>query len=95
MEEQDLLHLTLPGYVSGSSFCSKDLQKGGVCIFVCKDLNANKIDISHRCIEKDLEICAVELETEASKLIILSLYRAPTGDFDQFIKNLDNILEYL
>jgi hypothetical protein len=77
-EEQDLLHLTLQGYTLGSSFCRKDLQKGGVCIFVRKDLNANKIGISHYCTEKDLEICAVELETEASKLIILSLYRAPT-----------------
>jgi hypothetical protein len=37
----------------------------------------------------------VELETEASKLIMLSLYRAPTGDFNQFIKNLDDTLEYL
>jgi hypothetical protein len=66
-----------------------------VCIFVRKDLNANKIDISHNCIEKGLEICAVELETEASKLIILSLYRAPTGDFNPFIKNLDDTLKYL
>jgi exonuclease III len=95
MEEQDLLHLTLQGYILGSSFCRKDLQKGGVCIFVRKDLNAIKIDNSHNCTEKDLEICAVELETETSKLIILSLYRAPTGDFNWFIKNLDDTLKYL
>jgi exonuclease III len=87
--------VTLPGYILSSSFCRKELQKGGVCIFVRKDLNANKIDISHNCIEKDLEICAVELETEASKLIILSLYRAPTDDFNRFIKNLDHTLKYL
>jgi hypothetical protein len=68
VEEQDLLHLTLPGYLLGSGFCCKDLQKGGLCIFVCRDLNVNKIDISHNCTEKDLEICTAELETEASKL---------------------------
>jgi hypothetical protein len=95
MEEQDLLHLTLQGYILGSSFCRKELQIGGVCILVCKDLSANKIDISHSCIDKDLEICAVELETEACKLIILSLYRAPIGDFNWFIKNLDDTLKYL
>ena len=62
---------------------------------VChKDLNVNKTDISHTCREKDLEICVVELETEASKLIILSMYRAPTGDFNQFLKKLDT-LKYL
>jgi hypothetical protein len=37
----------------------------------------------------------VELGTEASKLIILSLYKAPMGDFNQFIKNLDDTLKYL
>jgi exonuclease III len=95
MEEQDLRHLTLPGYKRGSSCCHKYLQKGGVCIFVCEDLNVNNIDISHNCLEKDLEICAVELETEASKLIILSLYTAPTGDFNWYIQNLDDTLKYL
>ena len=62
------------------------LQRGGVCIFVRKDLNVNKIDILQNCTEKDLETYAVELETGASKLIVLSIYRAPTGDFNQFLK---------
>jgi hypothetical protein len=66
-----------------------------VCIFVHKDLNVNKIDILQNCREKDLEICAVELETGASKLIVLSIHRAPTGDFNQFLKKLDDTLKYL
>jgi hypothetical protein len=93
MEEQELLHLTLSGYKLGSSFSHRHLQRGGVCIFVCKDLNVKKIDILQNCREKDLEI--VELETGASKLIVLSTYRAPTGDFNQFLKKLDNTLKYL
>ena len=71
------------------------LQRGGVCIFVRKDLNVNKIDILQNCTEKDLETYAVELETGASKLIVLSIYRAPTGDFSQFLKRLDDTLKYL
>jgi hypothetical protein len=31
MVEQDLLHLTLDGYLLGSSFFRKNLQRGGVC----------------------------------------------------------------
>jgi hypothetical protein len=73
MEEQKLLHLTLPGYILGSSFSLKHLQRGDVYIFVHKDLNVKKIDISRNCREKDLEVCAVETETEASKLIVLSI----------------------
>ena len=63
-----------------------------MCIFAHNDKNVNKIEILQNCKEKDLEICAVELETKASKLIILSIYRGPMGDFNQFLKNLDNIL---
>ena len=46
-----------------------------MCIFVRKNPNINKIDITHTFREKDLEICAVELETEAHKLFVLSVYR--------------------
>jgi len=38
-----------------------------LCIFVHKDIHVNKIDISSNYEEKDLEICAVELESEASQ----------------------------
>jgi hypothetical protein len=82
MEEQELLCLALPGYTLRSSFCRKHLKGGCVCIFVCEDMNVNKINITHKCREKDLENCAVEIEVEALKLIVLSLYRAPTGDFN-------------
>ena len=47
------------------------------------------------CQDKVLEICAIELETKSSKLIILSVYRMPLGDFNQFIKNLDDALKHL
>jgi hypothetical protein len=55
-----------------------------VCIFVKKDECFNKIDISRYFTEQDLEMCAVQLETKTSKLIILGLYRSPSGDFNQF-----------
>jgi len=42
-----------------------------------------------------LEICAVELQTASSKLIVLSSHRVHTGDFNQFIKNPDYALKYL
>jgi hypothetical protein len=35
--------------------------------FFREDINVNKINITHKCRENDLEICAVEIETEASK----------------------------
>jgi hypothetical protein len=51
--------------------------------------------ITHISVKKRLEICVVELETDTNKLITLSSYRAPTGDFNLFIKDLDDTLKYL
>jgi len=69
-KSSEIVHLTLSGYTVRSSFSHKHLQRRGVCIFVCKDLNINKIDISHTSREKYLEICAVEQEIAASKRIV-------------------------
>jgi hypothetical protein len=66
-----------------------------VCILICKDLCFSKISISCQHKDKDLEICAIVLETESSKLIILSLYRGTTGDLNQCIENQDGALKNL
>ena len=63
-----------------------------VFLFLKTSLYFCKINISQHCKEEDLEICAFELET---KLIIVSLYRGSTGDFNQFMMNLDDALKHL
>jgi hypothetical protein len=60
-----------------------------VCIFVRTDQHFSKIYISHHCKEQDFEICAIQLITKTSNLIILSLYRAPSGDVNEFLRSLD------
>jgi hypothetical protein len=64
-------------------------------IFVSKDLYFNKINISPNHIESDLEIRTFELETKLFKSITLRLNTEPTGDFSQFINNLDDDLQHL
>jgi hypothetical protein len=78
--EQDLLHFSINGYQLGSSFCQKGLQRGGVYIYVKYGQHCTKIDTVHYCKEQELEICAFQLETKSANLIILSLYRALSGD---------------
>jgi hypothetical protein len=67
----------------------------GVCIFVKTDRHFSKTYISQHCKEKDFEICATQLATKTSHPIILGLYRAPTGEINEFLKRLDVILKYL
>lgn len=46
MIEQDLLlHITLPDEMLGCSFCCQNTQVGGVCIFIGRDLYFNRIHI--------------------------------------------------
>jgi hypothetical protein len=66
-----------------------------VYIFVRKDQRFDKSNILFYCIEQISEICAIQLETRASNLIILSLYRAPSADFNQFAKRLNGTIKYL
>ena len=53
----------------------------------------NKTGISRNYDEEDLEICAFEVETEASKLISLSLYRALPGCCSWFVSSSNGTLK--
>jgi exonuclease III len=66
-----------------------------VCIYVKNGQHFIKIDTLRYCKEQKLEICAMQLETKSANLIILSLYKAPSGDTDKFLKRLDTILKSL
>jgi hypothetical protein len=65
-----------------------------VCIFVRTDQHFSKIDISHHCKEQGFKIYAIQLVTKTCNLIILSLYRAPSGDVNEFLRRLDATLKY-
>jgi hypothetical protein len=56
-----------------------------MCVFLL-----GKINISHHCKRQNLEICATQLETKTANLIVLHLYRAPSGD----VKKLGMTLKY-
>jgi exonuclease III len=47
------------------------------------------------CVEQILDLRAIELETKSTNLRILALYRAPSANFNKFIKRLDTTLKYL
>ena len=65
---------------------------GVVCIFVHEDLEFSSISLDKYCKEKDIEVCAVNLKITPIQLIILAIYRSPSGNFTNFLKNLDSIL---
>jgi hypothetical protein len=67
-------------------------SKGGVCIFLQKHLPFSSINIEQFCKDKDLEACALRFDFLSYKIGIISVYRSPVGDFQYFLKELDNII---
>jgi exonuclease III len=93
MVEQDLLFLKLNGYTLGSSYSHQIFQKQGVCIFTRNDLCYNKIDVSYFCDEKHFEACAVQIDIKGFHIIIICIYRSPSGEFGQILRLLDSTLK--
>jgi len=63
-----------------------------VCILVQEDLDFSPISFDNYCKEKGIEVYAVRLKITPIQLIILAIYRSPSGNFSNFLKNLDSIL---
>jgi exonuclease III len=81
------------GYTIRAPFCRKKKKKGGVIIYVHNSLQYTNIDLSEYCKEQDIEICAVKLIINSLNMFIITIYRAPTGNFNYIVQKLDNILQ--
>jgi len=53
------------------------------------------INLSQYCIKKVIEVCAVQIKISNNLIILLSIYRSPSGNFGEFAVQLDLILKYL
>jgi hypothetical protein len=68
------------------------LPKGGVCIFVHKKYNYSDGDLNKYGKEQDIEACALKLELTALNIHVVTVYRAPCGNFNSSLNVLDGII---
>jgi len=80
--ELQLIHLT--NYLLGANCCRKTFLKGDVSIFVYRNLKYKAINIYEYNINKDIEACAIQLESAFNELYILAIYRSPRWGFYKF-----------
>jgi len=83
----------IENYKLGAHYCRQQREKGGVAIFVHNSLASTNIDIVQHCKDQDIEICAVKLSFGALNICVVTLYRAPSGNFSSFILKLDTVLQ--
>jgi exonuclease III len=92
LNQCELETIKLGNYTLGASYCRCSLNKGGVCIYVHRDLSFSKIDLSYFSTDQHLEACAILLSDFPNRIYIISIYRAPSGNFTLFLKKLETIL---
>jgi hypothetical protein len=59
--------------------------------FVHKKLKFSNVTLNEFCKEQELEVCAVKLQFPFGIICILSIYRAPSGNFSYFLNSLDAV----
>jgi hypothetical protein len=92
LKDYEIDNLPIDQFKLGSKFCRHECKNGEVCIFVYKNLDFFSISLDKYCKVKDIEICAVRLKITPIQLIVLAIYRSPSFNFTNFLKNLDSIL---
>jgi hypothetical protein len=95
MNHLELQQTFIDNYKLGVSYCRTLYEEGGVCIFVQESLRLVKINLEKYCKDKHFEVCAIKIHFNMKSACIISMYRAPTGNFDLFISKLDTILRKL
>lgn len=88
----------IKGFFRISNYSRSCFKNGGSCIYArhtilnnCK----NRMDICILSKERSFECSAIELTltNTMNKLVILSVYRPPSGNFEIFIETLDEVLD--
>ena len=85
----------IANYNLGAYYCRQYTKCGGVCIFVQKSYQFTTIELSEYCREQDMEVCALKMVHSPFNLIVVSIYRSPSGDFIIFLKKLEGVLNSL
>jgi hypothetical protein len=85
-------HISIENYNLGAKFCRDPSIREE---FVYKSLKFSPINIQEFCKDKDLEACAVKLEFASTIICLITIYRAPSGNFQLFINGLETYREAL
>jgi hypothetical protein len=87
--------MTIEYYKLSTKFCRHQYKNGAVCIFVHESIDFDSVSNHHICKEKDLEICAGKLNLSKIKIVIVTIYRSLTGNYNYFLRKIDSLLNLL
>ena len=92
MSRDDVHFVGIGDYALGSSFSRSTFQKSGICIYILIKYLLITLIFLNSTKKKILEICAVQTVTTDKRMIVICVYRSPSGDFNHFLRLLDMAL---
>jgi exonuclease III len=93
LDGDKLAILNIDKYQIGAHYTRNNYDKGGACIFVHNSLKFSAINLDSYCIDKDIEACAIHLNSIWKRIHVLTVYRSPTGNFINFLTKMELILQ--
>ncbi|PNF30889.1 hypothetical protein B7P43_G06095, partial [Cryptotermes secundus] len=87
--------MVVENYKLGASYCRREALKGGTCIFVQNHLNCVAVNLETYCLDFDVELSALKIQVDLLIILILVVYRAPSGNFLHFMHKMDSVLKLL
>jgi hypothetical protein len=72
--------MSIEYYELGIKFCRQQYKNGG--IFVHEFIDFDVISTHHICKEKDFEICAVKINLPKIQIVVITICRSPTGNYN-------------
>jgi exonuclease III len=94
LTEHNLIMMKPNNYYLASKYARQSHTGGGVCMYIKINLESTVIDLTQYCIEKVIEVCAAQIKVSNHFIILLCIYRS-SGNFGEFVEQLDLILKYL
>ena len=91
LADRILLMIKPNNYYLVSRFLQQSYSGRGVCMYINSYLESNMIDPSQYRIEKCLKVCAAQINISNHSVILLCLYKSPSGNFGKFSLKIDLI----
>lgn len=94
--EDQICHLAIEDFKLVSKFCRKEGQHGGSAVYVRRNVRCKvRTKLSNLSVSGVFECAAVEVKLRKADIIIVTVYRPPTGDIGIFLDKIEQLLVHI
>jgi hypothetical protein len=95
LRPEEISTINLGQYTLGAHYCRRNFKQGAVSIFILKNILFDVIDLKQFNKEKHFEILALKIQLMSTYLLVLCVYRSPSGNFPYFLTQREIVVNKL